>query len=541
MADSSTPVNQPITVPSESTHANQPLQNQGSSPQLPPQNLIHQLSGAAESIQQLIASLPPEPNSALKLLSMASTQSNPSPPKHDASAIFNFRPELPSLSQPPAPGSLVEYLMMILNQSSSSQLAALNINNQLPSAGSESSIEQQIAWLLLPDHRNRLREFLAEVQLISQSQLPDSRSQPIPLVHEALLPRPAYNYYPDRVLPPAPAYGQTLNEDSNHERNAPGHFTIDIVEPVPLSQPYSSTVNAAPNYPPPPSVSPSVTQYQVSNPMVGAPSFGNLPNPVMTVVQPQILQDMKETQQSPVPPQPSAQPPPPPSPKHSPEHHQENPNPNPVPLPSPHEPVPAQTAPQRGPLITRPGFGKKNVAKTAQKASNLANLLPTGTVLAFQSLVPSLSNSGKCGIFHKYLIGFVIAVCAATCFLSSFTDSFEYNEKLYYGFATCNGLCVLNYENRAEEELNISKELKKYSIEFKDYIHAFGSLFVFLIFAISSSEVLSCFFPQAGENDKYSVVVYLPLVAGVLSSFLFSICPTKRKGFGYSEQGPRRQ
>ncbi|KAG2695459.1 hypothetical protein I3760_07G013200 [Carya illinoinensis] len=251
-------------------------------------------------------------------------------------------------------------------------------------------------------------------------------------------------------------------------------------------------------------------------------------------VQPQILQDMKETQQSrPVPPQPSAQPPPPPSPKQSPEHHQENPNP---PLPSPHEPMPVQTVPQQGPLITRPGFRKKNVAKTA---SNLANLLPTGTVLAFQSLVPSLSNSGKCSIFHRYLIGFVIAVCAATCFLSSFTDSFEHNEKLYYGFATCNGLCVFNYENRVEEELNISKELEKYKMEPLDFIHAFGSLFVFLIFAISSSDVLACFFPEAGENDKYSVVVYLPLVAGVLSSFLFSIFPTKRKGFGYSDQGRR--
>ncbi|KAG6702051.1 hypothetical protein I3842_07G014200 [Carya illinoinensis] len=441
MADSSTPLNQPITVPSESTHNNQPLQNQGSSPQLPPQDLIHQLSGAAESIiKQLIASLPPEPNSALflaKVLSLALTQSNPSPPKHDASAI-NFRPELPSLS-----GSLglINDLLMILNQSSSSQPAAANVNNQLV---------------------------------------------------QALLPRPAYNY-PNRVLPPAPADGQTLNQDNNQERNVP-HFAIDIVEPVPLSQPDSSTVNAAPNYPPPPSVSPPT---------------------------------------HPVPPQPSAQPPPPPSPKQSPEHHQENPNP---PLPSPHEPMPVQTVPQQGPLITRPGFRKKNVAKTA---SNLANLLPTGTVLAFQSLVPSLSNSGKCSIFHRYLIGFVIAVCAATCFLSSFTDSFEHNEKLYYGFATCNGLCVFNYENRVEEELNISKELEKYKMEPLDFIHAFGSLFVFLIFAISSSDVLACFFPEAGENDKYSVVVYLPLVAGVLSSFLFSIFPTKRKGFGYSDQGRR--
>jgi hypothetical protein len=183
------------------------------------------------------------------------------------------------------------------------------------------------------------------------------------------------------------------------------------------------------------------------------------------------------------------------------------------------------------------GSRKTNVA---HKAANLANLLPTGTVLVFQALIPSLTANGKCHIFNKYLVGFVIAFCAATCFLSSFTDSFEYEEKLYYGFATCKGLCVLKYEDRTGEEEKIKKELGKYKIEPRDFVHAFGSLFVFLIFAISSPDVLACFFPEADSENEYSIVIYLPLVAGVLSSFLFSVCPTERKGFGYAGGTGRR-
>jgi hypothetical protein len=176
----------------------------------------------------------------------------------------------------------------------------------------------------------------------------------------------------------------------------------------------------------------------------------------------------------------------------------------------------------------------------AHKAANLANLLPTGTVLVFQALIPSLTANGKCHIFNKYLAGFVIAFCAASCFLSAFTDSFEYEEKLYYGFATRKGLCVLNYEDRTGEEEKIKKELEKYKIEKQDFFHAFGSLFVFLIFAITGTNVLVCFFPEAASENEYSIVTYLPLVAGVLSSYLFARYPTERKGFGYAGSTGRR-
>ena len=160
-------------------------------------------------------------------------------------------------------------------------------------------------------------------------------------------------------------------------------------------------------------------------------------------------------------------------------------------------------------------------------------------MLVFQALTPSLANTnGKCHEINKYHIGFLIAICAVTCFFSSFTASFlDGDGKLYYGFATFKGFRVINCN---ENKKWLNKKLKKHNIKFKDYVHAFGSLIVFLIFAFSSSDVLHCFFPDGGGENEYSMVFYLPVVAGVLSSFLFSIFPTERKGFGYGDTNVRR-
>ncbi|GMY21394.1 pollen-specific leucine-rich repeat extensin-like protein 3 [Fagus crenata] len=128
-------------------------------------------------------------------------------------------------------------------------------------------------------------------------------------------------------------------------------------------------------------------------------------------------------------------------------------------------------APRADSSIMKPQ--KKTVANTA---ANLANLLPTGTVLVFQALTPSLANTnGKCHEINK--------------------------------------MVTKNY--------TMVSPLSK----------AFGS---------STSDVLHCFFPDGGGENEYSMVLYLPVVAGVLSSFLFSIFPTERKGFGYGDTNVRR-
>ncbi|CAK9158953.1 unnamed protein product [Ilex paraguariensis] len=175
------------------------------------------------------------------------------------------------------------------------------------------------------------------------------------------------------------------------------------------------------------------------------------------------------------------------------------------------------------------------VHKTLASAGNLASLLPTGTVLAFQALSPLFSNKGTCQLANTYLTASLIGFCVVVCVLSSFTDSFvDSDGKLYFGIATFKGLYIFNYDNHEGDKNNIKEELIKFKISCIDFIHAFTSLFVFLIFAFSDSDVQNCFFPKGGANENV-LLVNLPLGAGVLSSFLFIIFPTTRRGIGCAD------
>ncbi|PQP93350.1 uncharacterized protein Pyn_32848 [Prunus yedoensis var. nudiflora] len=201
-------------------------------------------------------------------------------------------------------------------------------------------------------------------------------------------------------------------------------------------------------------------------------------------------------------------------------------------LPSPEQPCP----PSSPPAMVKRGSNHP-VHQTLASAANLANLLPTGTVLAFQTLTPTFSNNGSCQLSNKFLTASVIVFCALLCFLSSFTDSFKDNDtdgKLYYGIATFKGLYIFNCSKLE----NINRDLEKYKINFLDFVHAFMSLFVFLIFALSNSHVESCFLSGVGINYS-ELAMNLPLGAGILSSLFFTIFPTARRGIGSTDMVPR--
>ncbi|KAJ6876883.1 hypothetical protein NC651_029792 [Populus alba x Populus x berolinensis] len=175
-------------------------------------------------------------------------------------------------------------------------------------------------------------------------------------------------------------------------------------------------------------------------------------------------------------------------------------------------------------------------------AANLANLLPTGTVLAAEALIPSFTNNGECALANEYLTLGIIVCCSLGCFLSSFTDSFTGKDgKMYYGIATWNSFYVFNdidsTDGAGREETSNKEFLAACSITFIDFVHALTSLTVFLVFALSNSNVQNCFFPKAGPNDK-ALIMNLPLGAGFLASFLFMLFPTKRRGIGYGDTAP---
>lgn len=172
------------------------------------------------------------------------------------------------------------------------------------------------------------------------------------------------------------------------------------------------------------------------------------------------------------------------------------------------------------------------VHKTLASAANLANLLPSGTVLAFQTLAPSFSNKGACHLSNRYLMASLTAFCSVICFLSSFTDSFTDSDgKLYYGVATWKGLLILNWDD--DDDIDCEMDLSRFR-GLMDFVHATAALVVFLAFALCDVNVQGCFFPS-GAPDVDVLVVNLPLAAGVFSTFFFMIFPTTRRGIGYSD------
>ncbi|PHU10054.1 hypothetical protein BC332_21914 [Capsicum chinense] len=183
-------------------------------------------------------------------------------------------------------------------------------------------------------------------------------------------------------------------------------------------------------------------------------------------------------------------------------------------------------------------------AKVLAGASNLANLLPTGTVLAFQTLVPSFTDGGSCLVTHKYLTEGLIILCAAACFFSSFTDSFlDKKGKIYYGIAVPKGFYVFNIDHihRDEFTTDLMKDyLRSYRLKKMDLIRALVSLVMFLMFALGDANVQDCFWPKANPNMK-ALFMNLPLASALFSTFFFSIFPTTRRGIGYADsprEGP---
>ncbi|KAA8543192.1 hypothetical protein F0562_021313 [Nyssa sinensis] len=139
--------------------------------------------------------------------------------------------------------------------------------------------------------------------------------------------------------------------------------------------------------------------------------------------------------------------------------------------------------------------------KTLSSAANLVKLLPSGTVLTFQSLSPSFSNHGNCSAADKYIIGFLIFISTLTCFVFSFSDSFVGSDgKHYYGIATFKGLHLINKTDDDDGGTNNT-----------------------------------CLFPGGYIDTVKELFANLPIGMWLLSGLVFAIFPTTRKGIGYSE------
>ncbi|XAR54607.1 hypothetical protein NMG60_11029824 [Bertholletia excelsa] len=162
---------------------------------------------------------------------------------------------------------------------------------------------------------------------------------------------------------------------------------------------------------------------------------------------------------------------------------------------------------------------------TFRGLANLIKLLPTGTVFIYQFLNPVLTNNGQCQAVNKYLSSILFVLCGFSCFLSSFTDSYQGSDgRTHYGFATPSGF----YPAIAAE----SVDLKSYRLQLADFVHASLSLVVFTVLALLDGNTVRCFYPSF-ESSQKALIMAVPPVLGTVAGVVFMIFPTTRHGIGY--------
>ncbi|KAI3818808.1 hypothetical protein L1987_12626 [Smallanthus sonchifolius] len=174
---------------------------------------------------------------------------------------------------------------------------------------------------------------------------------------------------------------------------------------------------------------------------------------------------------------------------------------------------------------------RKAVRKAFKLTAHLANLLPTGSVLTFQTLVPVFTHAGTCRTqVSQVLTSILLSLCGISCFVLCFTDSFrDKNGKVRYGIATFSGLWVIDGSTRV---LLLPEEARAYKVRFIDVFHGLLSLAVFGTIAVFDKNVVNCFCPKPSENME-DLLSTLPIGVGVLCSLLFGVFPTTRHGIGF--------
>ncbi|CAM6090272.1 unnamed protein product [Calypogeia fissa] len=176
--------------------------------------------------------------------------------------------------------------------------------------------------------------------------------------------------------------------------------------------------------------------------------------------------------------------------------------------------------------------------ETQDIITNLANLLPTGTFLAFQAIAPLFTNNGNCGLVEKILTGILIGFFSAIVVILSFTDSLTTTSgKHYYGLVTYKGLW--NPQFNGTNFTNGSNFYKpggsqrRYTVTVFDFINAILGVAVFGALAVLTPPVSTCYY----ANISSTVVKAVPILVGIIASLYFSFAPPPRRGVGFSVAG----
>lgn len=210
---------------------------------------------------------------------------------------------------------------------------------------------------------------------------------------------------------------------------------------------------------------------------------------------------------------------------------------------------------------------QKAMRKTFKGTAHLANLLPTGTVLAFQVLSPVVTDQGRCpNATSRGMSLCLIVLSAISCFVCCFTDSvrdsrgkvrphdlrysvlwkyfvvklffffffFQHRGPLLlsqvrYGVATFKGIYIMDSSVPA---VLPPEEAARYRLRLIDFFHAFMTSLVFGAVALFDQKVVRCFYPAPSAKTR-EMLVAMPACIGIICSLFFIAFPSKRHGIGF--------
>ncbi|GMY05080.1 protein DMP3 [Fagus crenata] len=180
-------------------------------------------------------------------------------------------------------------------------------------------------------------------------------------------------------------------------------------------------------------------------------------------------------------------------------------------------------------LQRQQSFSQRAISQTLTTTANLANLLPTGTLMAFQLLIPVFTQNGMCDSATRPMTLTLLLLLSLSCFLACFTDTIKTQDgQVYHGLATFNGLWLFDCPDKDQG----LPDLSKYKIRLIDVIHAVLTVLVFGAVALRDKNVVGCFYPSPGQEAK-EVLDIVPVGVGIICSLLFVVFPTRRHGIGY--------
>lgn len=174
-----------------------------------------------------------------------------------------------------------------------------------------------------------------------------------------------------------------------------------------------------------------------------------------------------------------------------------------------------------------------NAKSTKDILTQLANILPTSTYLTFQLIAPLATNNGHCGTTEKIATGVLLAVFAAIIAISTFTDSVKIPSTgtVYYGLVTPKGLWNPAFQGAGIPGVTgafYTPGGSKYTLRLFDFVSAIFSLTAFATLSLLTDPVTSCYF----KGLSSTVIKTVPLIVGVVISFLLTFAPAARNGFG---------